>query len=464
MQGGRRRSLARIALVAAYGGLIFSACAAGSDSARLVVLVSVDTLRADRLGAYGGPAGLTPELDALAERSVVFDAAYAPASHTLPSVTALLTGRYPQEMGVTGNLSVLPEQSVTLARVFQAAGWRTAAVVSNWVLRRATGTDAGFDSFDDVLTRHEAARPLPEREAKETTRAALDALTDCLPTASAQCFLWIHYQDPHGPYTPPTALREARLAIERERSDAARRLPLLPGSFGAGGIPDYQVIDGRDDVAFYRAGYDAEVAYLDAALGELFDAIAARDANAAVIFTADHGEALGEQDIWFGHGERLGEAQIHVPLFFSLPGAKPGRRNDVASLLDVLPTLEAALLGVADPARTGRALLAPGENQRSSTVYLATLQGSKEHRVGVIDGEFKYVAALRNDGAWDGRLTRRGDDSVDLTAPAPQVAARLRSRLEELIRTHAEAPGTQLELSDEDRASMRALGYLDSGD
>ncbi|MBW2269822.1 MAG: sulfatase [Deltaproteobacteria bacterium] len=467
MQGGRTRSLARLALAAACGALVLLGCQGGSsdDSTRLVLLLSVDTLRADRLGAHGGPAGLTPELDALAARSLVFTAAYAPASHTLPSVAALLTGRYPQELGVTGNLSKLPEESVTLARRFREAGWNTAAVVSNWVLRRASGAAAGFDRFDDALPQHEAARPMPERTAQETTAAALAALSQCLPTATERCFLWVHYQDPHGPYTPPPALRAQRLAIERERPDAEHRLPLLPGSFGTGGIPDYQVIDGHDDVAFYRAGYDAEIAYLDDAVGALLRGLEARvpRAAAAVVFTSDHGESLGEQDVWFGHGERLGEAQVHVPLWFTLPGLAPGRRDDVASLLDVRPTLEARFLDASDVPHTGRALLAPGAGEASSTVYLATLQGSRQPRVGVIEGDFKYVATLRDERNWDGRLTRRGDDAIDLTAPAPQIAARLRARLEALIRTHDAAPGVEIELDADDRERMRALGYLDDG-
>jgi hypothetical protein len=141
----------------------------------------------------------------------------------------------------------------------------------------------------------------------------------------------------------------------------------------------------------------------------------------------------------------------------------PGRRDDVVSLLDVLPTLEAAFLDASGAAYSGRALLAPGAAEASSSVYLATLQGSQQRRVGVIEGDFKYVVVLRNERDWDGRLTRRSDDRVDLTAPAPQIAARLRARLEQLIRTHDGTPGVELKLDAEDRERMRALGYLDAG-
>lgn len=459
------RSLARLRVAAAIAAAAALPHCGGSATPRLVLLLSVDTLRADRLGAHGGPPGLTPHLDRLAAESVVFTAAYAPAPHTLPSVAALLTGRYPQDLGVTGNLSVIPDAGDALAKRFAAAGWNTSAVVSNWVLRRATGGATGFQHYDDALSQSEASRPVPERIGADTTDAALDALDACLPDARARCLLWVHYQDPHGPYTPPDALRAERFAVERARAGGDRRLPILPGSFGTGGIPDYQVVDGRRDVAFYRAGYDAEVAYLDAQVGRLLAGLEARglSARTAIVFAADHGESLGEDDLWFGHGERLSEAQLHVPLWLRLPGREPARRDDLASLLDVLPTLADAVLGAPrDPKAAGRPLLAPGAEDASATLYLATLQGSRRPRVGVIEGEFKYAAVLRNERDWDGRLTRRGDDDVDLTAPAPQVAARLRARLEELLQRHRTRPGTKLDLEAEDRERLRALGYLGS--
>ena len=428
MSGRRGPILARLRTAAASAATLAIACGSGAPDVQLVLILSVDTLRADRLGAHGSVLGLTPHLDALGAESLVFDAAYAPSAHTLPSIAALMTRRYPQE------------------------------------LRREMGLDAGFDHFDDALPELEAARPMPERLGPDTTRAALAALDLCLPGRRARCLLWVHYQDPHGPYTPPAELRAERLAEERRRPDAQRELPVLTGSYGSGGIPDYQVIDGRRDVAFYRAGYDGEVALLDAEIGNLLGAIRARGLweRTLVVFAADHGESLGEDDLWFGHGERLSEVQVRVPLWIRVPGTLPGSRTDVTSLLDVAPTLEALLLGTpSGPEAPGRDLLAPEADQRSSTVYLATLQGSRVRRIGVIDGDFKYLAELRDESSWDGRLTRRGADDVDLTAPAPHVAGRLRARLEELVQRYEISPERRAELDAEDRRKLRALGYLE---
>src|SRR5262245_33163745 len=248
----------------------------GEPAPRLFLLVSVDTLRADRLGAYGSDRGLTPRIDALARESELFRAAYAPASHTLPSIAALWTGRLPQEVGVVDNLSRLAPGAPTLAAELAERGFATAAVVSNWVLRRSSGLDAGFAVYDDELPHRESAREVPERSAGATTDAALQLVEQCAAEPARRCLVWAHYQDPHGPYTPPAGGRELHLARERAESDGRRLLPLLSGPFGAGGIPSYQALGDEREVAFYRAGYDAEIAYLDTEVGRLLDGLRER--------------------------------------------------------------------------------------------------------------------------------------------------------------------------------------------
>jgi arylsulfatase len=442
--------------------LLLAASCGGGAPPRLVLLLSVDTLRADRLGAYGSERGLTPRLDALAAESLVFDAAYAPTSHTLPSVAALLSGRYPEELGVWSNASRLPAGTPTLAGAFREAGFRTAAVVSNWVVRRQSGLDAGFEHYDDRLPQLEAARAMPERLAADTSDAALAALDACLPDAAARCFLWVHYQDPHGPYTPPAGARERHLARELAVPDGARRLPILASNFGLGGIPHYQALDGETRVAFYRAGYDAEVEALDAELGRLLDGLRERGLgpSAVVVFTADHGESLGEDDYWFGHGELLSEPLVRVPLFLRVPGEAPRRRGDLVSLVDLLPTLTRRCLGApADPALPGRALLEPGAEGAASSPYLSALRGADVRRLGLVEGELKYLAE------WDGerqraRLVRRGDESVDLTAAAPHVSARLREKLLRLHERYHRVEAESLQ-SLVDERQLEALGYAE---
>ena len=141
--------------------LLLGLASCSAPPPRLLLLISVDTLRADRIGAYGSERGLTPNIDALAQESRVFTAAYAPTALTLPSVSGLMTGLYPQQIGIRNNESTLPDSVPTLAKAFRARGWRTEAVVSNWVLREDAGLAAGFDRYDDSMLQLEATRPYP---------------------------------------------------------------------------------------------------------------------------------------------------------------------------------------------------------------------------------------------------------------------------------------------------------------
>lgn len=441
-----------------------ASCTAADPGPRLALLITVDTLRADHLGAYGSDRGLTPNIDALAARSLVFASAYAPSAHTLPSIASILTGRFPEELGIWSNLSVLPSGTPTLSGAFRDAGWNTSAVVSSWVLRRTAGLAESFAHYDDDLPQLERTRPIPERLGGDTTRAALSALDACLPDARARCLLWVHYQDPHGPYTPPEHLRERHLGLERTRADGRRRLPALADNFSPAGIPVYQYIEGHDEVAFYRAGYKGEVAYLDEEIGKLLAGVAERglEGDAVIVFTADHGESLGENDYWFAHGELLSEEQVRVPLIVHAPGLAPGRRDDLTSLVDLRPTLTGRLLeGPAAAGVTGRDLLSADAETRDPELYLATLHGSNTPRFGLIDTRFKYVASPR-DGVWDGRLTRRGHDAPDLAAPAPQVAGEMRERLIAMMEryrlTEDESRGRASEAEIE---QLQALGYVD---
>ena len=439
-------------------------CGDAAEPPHHLLLITVDTLRADRLEAYGGDLGVTPHLDALARQSEVFLRAYAPSSFTLPSVSAILTGRYPQELGIWKNESGVPESAATLAAELRARGWRTAAVVSNFVLRRSSGLAAGFDLFDDALPQREAVRRWPERTAADTTAAALGVLEGCTAGADARCFLWVHYQDPHGPYAPPGDRRWRFLEAERDAPDGRRVLPVQGEGVPLGGIPPYQFLDGRRDVAFYRAGYDAEVQYMDEEVGRLLDALAERGLmnRTAVVFAADHGEGLGEGDYWFAHGEFLTDSLVRVPLLIRDPRRSSRRRDDLVSLVDLYPTLLALVADAPpDADRAGRDLLAKGAERAESAPYLATLGASSVERYGLVDGDYKLVIAER-DGVREERLTRLGAEEVDVASDAPEITAALRAKLlafrEKMTRGPSEI---RQELTPADREKLRALGYVD---
>lgn len=447
--------------------LPLAGCGGTDAKPRMLLLVSVDTLRADRLGAYGSELGLTPHLDRLAAESLVFDWTYAPTSFTLPSVSSLLTGRYPEEIGIHGNRSVLAPNVPTLASVLQRRGWRSAAVVSNLVLHEKAGLGAGFDHYDDELPGKEPTRGWPERIAADTTDAAIAALDAVGPDRGRPLFLWVHYQDPHGPYTPPQGLRERFLAAERSLPEGRRQLPEAFGRGGRGRIPTYQVIDGQREVAFYRAGYDAEVHYLDGQVGRLLAELGKRglDDSSIVIFTADHGESLGEADYWFAHGDRLRDPLVRVPLMLRAPGLSPGRRGDVASLVDVFPTaLGLAVEAVPDSTAPGRDLLAGDAGTRDSRPYIATLGSGGPIRFGLVAEDHKLILS-RQRGEWRSELFRLGHEDQDLAQADPDRAERMIEQLQARRARLRNGPReARQNLTDQDRSHLRALGYLEEPD
>jgi arylsulfatase len=434
--------------VAAASLLLIGACR-GAEPPNLFVLITVDTLRADYLGAYGSDRGLTPNLDALARESLVFTAAYSATSFTLPSVSALLTGRYPEEFGIWNNESALPQSAPTLATELRRRGWRTAAVVSNFVLRESSGLAAGFDVYDDEFPQKEAVRRWPERIAADTTDAFIRTLDACTTGTDAPCFVWVHYQDPHGPYTPPSDRRSRYLEIEQGAPDGRRLLPVHPADYaGPGGIPRYQYLEGRRE--------DEEIGRLLAALRER-----GLDGKALVAFAADHGEGLGEDDYWFAHGAHLTDPLVRVPLLLRVPGRPPERRDDIVAAVDLYPTVLRQLVGAeGDPPARGRDLLAPDAAASDSVPYLATLGAGSVRRFGIVEGDYKFIVSLDRD-IWRSQLFRRGRESVNLAAPAPQITASLRARLLEFRERLPTREETRQKFSPEDLEKLRALGYVD---
>ncbi len=398
------------------------------NSRRLVVLITVDTLRADHVDVYGA-TGLTPHLDRLATQSVVFDRAYAPTSITLPSLAALMTSRYPEELGIRRNTSALAH-ATTLASWLSNRGFLTGAVVSSYILRQESGMSAGFSEYDDRLQQVEAVRKVPERTSTETARAALSLLDVLRERKQASIFLWVHFQDPHGPYTPPYAYRQRFMKEETARSDGLRELPLSSGMTGEGGIPTYQFVEERRDPAFYRAGYKGEVRYTDEGIGEIVDGLEARGLieEATLIFTADHGEGLGEDDYWFAHGERVHQPLVHVPLFLRVPNRSPAHRADAASLLDVFPTI-AGLLGERPPENArGRDLLGRGAEKQSSVIYQSTLRTTRPRRRGLVAEGYQLLT--EGDGP-DARISlyRLGTSEASTSSRELELASRMARQL-----------------------------------
>lgn len=426
---------------------------------RLLLLITADTLRADHVGAYGSTASRTPALDALARKSLRFTTGYATAPYTMPSVASLLTGRYPEELGILANHSLFRGTSETLGELLRRSGWRTGAVVSNYVLRRGTGIETGFDLYDDTFPQAETNRDQPERTAGDTTDAALVALDTLREPPGKDVFLWVHYQDPHGPYLPPGELRARHLAVAHATADGRRELA-VGGVNPIGAIPGYQLVEQRRDVGFYRAGYAGEVDFVDSEIGRLLDGVRERvpEESTTVVLTADHGESLGENDYWFAHGAFLSDALVRVPLIIASPSLEPGVRDDIASLVDLVPTL-LGVVGTTPPgALPGRDLLAPGAEREPGRAYLANLMGSADKRWGWVEDGHVLVSEHTPSGDRGAAVRTLGAGE---TIDDPVRLERMLSALDAFRAGLRVVPAVQQHLSPRDLEMLRQLGYVD---
>jgi arylsulfatase len=326
--------------------------AAASGTGYNVVLITIDTLRADHLGSYGYRRDTSPRLDAFAKQAAVFDAAYTYWPKTRASMIMMLTGRRPSQNGYSKTHAVLLDFNATLASVLQGAGYRTAAFVDNSNVAAQLGYAKGFDSYMEAWERAELKTEMQRTHA--ITEGGLATIRSA--GAGKPYFLWLHYVNPHTPYTPPPPYDTRFL------DDEARRGPELRVAKGfKGGIHENLAVAGRSRLGYYVAQYDGEIAAVDQHVGRVLDAVAENGGlgRTVVAVTSDHGESLGEHDYYFDHGENLFDPSLRIPLLLLSPGVKPQRSGAFASTLDVLPTLLDAVKVSYPPDLAGTSLL-PG--------------------------------------------------------------------------------------------------------
>lgn len=301
-----------------------------------VLLITIDTLRADRLGSYGYALDTSPEIDAIAAKGAVFERAIAASAMTAPSHASLLTSKFVREhsVGWLNGASKLAG-ATTIAEIFRAQGYETAAFVGNLLLQRRMGMDPGFDVYDDELPSSEQNRSLNFERIAERTAAR--ALTWIRREHKRPRFAWVHLQDPHGPYDAPPGYRD-RFQVPAPPGEQPLRV--LTNDYALDGIPAYQKLEGLDRPSQYQARYADEIFYADHWVGEIVRAFdGAAGSPAIVLLTADHGESMGEDYRFFAHGYSSLPHNARVPLILRAPGIAPQRRRELVSHVDVFPTL-----------------------------------------------------------------------------------------------------------------------------
>ena len=355
-----------------------------------VLLITIDTLRADHLGIYGYARPTSPRIDALARQGVVFDRAYTYWPKTRGSMAIMLTGRRPSQNGYSKSHPMLLGFNATLASALKEAGYATAAAVDNPNVASANGYAKGFDAYRETWEEKSLATEMERTRA--ITETALAFLRK--PPRDRPFLLWLHYVNPHAPYSPPPPYDTAFLDAAARQGP---RLPVVPGFHG--GIPKQWAVRGQDRLGYYVAQYDGEIAAVDQEVGRVIDALhdSVAVGRTLVVLTSDHGESLGEHDYYFDHGEDVFEPSLAIPLIVAGPGVAADKRVDAfASTVDILPTILDAVKVSYPPELGGTSLLpaARGESPGPDRLFAQ----NDRNLSATWDRRFKLVATPVGDG------------------------------------------------------------------
>jgi arylsulfatase A-like enzyme len=414
-----------------------------------VLLVSVDTLRADRLGSYGYPRPISPHIDALLAEGVRFTQARTVEPLTSPALTSMLTGLEPHEHAATRNGLRMRADLLSFPKIFKRRGYETAALVGNWTLRdELTGLGEHFESYVEVLDKQRWFGLFKgEATAEDLSDRALDWVSG-RAEPQRPFLLWVHYVEPHAPYV-----------LQAE----------VVSQVGSGDTADKS----------YR--YDSEVAFVDRHIGRLVAGV--REATAGeelvIVFVSDHGESLGEHDYW-GHGRHLFEPTLHIPMGVIWPGhIAPSTLTAPALITDLAPTL-LSLAGLPTPDFYSGfdwtpVLAGQAPEPKERVTYYQAHKGAVQRRdppqrvrqqglleLGRLAGSQKEILRIPNSRRWIFDLATDPAELRSLAPPGTQSSDEIRAwarRVQEGLVRSDELPPPALD--DADLDELRDLGYID---
>jgi len=393
-----------------------------------ILLITLDTTRADHLGSYGYKPAKTPNLDRLAQEGIRFARVYCPAPLTLPSHASIMTGLYPVTHGVRNNGHDLPSGIRTLAEILKGQGYSTTAFVSSFSVDSRFGLDRGFDAYDDTFRSESPFKTQnAERRAEETFAGFSRWLEN---NGKNRFFGWVHYYDPHLPYDPPSPYKEE--------------------------------FDGDP--------YDGEIAYMDQYVGAVLERLKEKGIleRTIVVIAGDHGEGLGDK-VETGHGIFLYEETLRVPLILYNSAVFPRSQviESQVRLIDIVPTI-LEIIGLKNEAAgmTGQSLVPwlRGKSRKDLDSLVETFYPRENfgwsELVGLVSGRWKYIQSPRPE-LYD--VKNDPGEREDLSASSAGKAGELKKMLEqELLGSSAgnRSAGERPDVRPEDQERLRSLGYL----
>jgi arylsulfatase A-like enzyme len=416
-----------------------------------VIIIAVDTLRADHLGCYGYPRNTSPNIDEFASHGVKFNNCYTPSPLTTPAFASMLTSLPPYKHGAKRNGLSIFDRISTLPQFLKETGYYSGAFVSNWTLRKKlTHLDRGFDTYTEILTKKRWFKLInPEGEAPEVNAEVYKWLHK---NNEKKFFLFVHYTEPHEPY------------VYHEKFDRG--------------------FDNIDPALYPRGSnhkkigkYDTEIGFVDFYIGELIQKIREQGLfeNSLIIFLADHGESFGEHD-YYGHGRRLYNSCLHVPLIVKLPGneSKGTEIDRTVSLLDVAPTILSLSDQPAPDEMEGINLFDPEDHGvLFFEAYKGAVHSEKSERFrlkvrpvryGLVKNDYKLIF----DGKFEAydlkkdrfELTNIYDNPEGIFAEMTNLLREFMNNVEKFIEYSKKYHKQRSELTKEELEKLKSLGYI----
>ncbi len=438
-----------------------------ADGRPNIILISIDTLRADHLGAYGYPRDTSPNIDALARQGVVFENAVAQANWTLPSHMSLLTSQVPAVHGVRTVRQRLDPAKVTLAEILKNAGYTTVGITGGYNVDARFGFAQGFDEYTGDKFYHLMLEEKVKYGQGVRLSYLLPDVIDLLSRPAARpFFLFLHFWDTHAPYMPHEGYIE-RFPSRAEEPEVFTHQMVLE----LRRHPEKAGPEMRERIA---ALYDNEIRYADHYLGVVFRTLRERGLreDTIVVLTSDHGDEMLEHGL-IGHGVGLYEPEVHVPLIVTYPRKLAGNKRiaSVARSIDI-PVTILELAGVEPPEKVARQLqgadlFAPTRETNGPLPALSEGRGASGCQIALRMARYKLIRdSCGGKGISEELYDLESDraERVNLLEQRPDVALQLRQALASLTRQHGELAGAhppeRIELDEEFRKRLRSLGYV----